>query len=701
MGGLGPYPPLLPGDNDPASAPGQAAVAALSGALGRLLRAGPGAFWGEVLRSEGLHQALESYLAFRRRKHDCLAAEAAAGPLAGVLAPSGPDEELARRVFATYLRMVTPAGGAEGAPSPFEQGAVLYDRWLVDVPKLLDLCVLFGEDNPELCARLVAALFELQPRYRDDLAQASAALAQNLEEVLAGLTAAVAALAGGNGAAAGGAGGSSSSSRTAGRGGGLGDVRDGLRYLLDAFLSLRALLVAAPGLAKSVLGEGDLVRVAHEVDAQFLQGLDRLPADRLDPTARAYRRLVAAEAEALVMDLLRAAYLDPAAGGGGGDASEAGEAFLALLMQLPVAEGDGHGEALLHRVERRFRLTDRIKEAMGAGILRIDDALCDYFSHLLGVPVDLTLPSLGDEAEPPRRAPAAAAPPRSEFSAEQASKIGAVKDVLPDYGDGFLAACLEEHGHNPQAVIAALLDGALSPRLQALDPQLATRPPPAAADRPRAPPPPAHAEPLRKQRVHWESSRVLEDRGATDRAVRSHAAAAQWEDVYEDEYDDSMDALDEANKLVSRGRTRGETQDEREKRKAQGGGGGGKPVPLKTFWVFDGRVYHAPKEGAKEVQAAGTEEASIIAYEEKKAAEEFARYGPGPGPPNYGPGRLPARPEPQGPAGGGGRGSGRGGGGRGGRGGGGGSQRKNVASGKDKNKGKSRKVAAAKKRGGM
>ena len=108
--------------------------------------------------------------------------------------------------------------------------------------------------------------------------------------------------------------------------------------------------------------------------------------------------------------------------------------------------------------------------------------------------------------------------------------------------------------------------------------------------------------------MRWESSRVLEDRGATDRAVRSHAAAAQWEDVYEDEYDDSMDALDEANKLVSRGRTRGETQDEREKRKEKGGGGGGKPAPLKTFWVFDGRVYHAPKEGAKEVQAAGTAE---------------------------------------------------------------------------------------------
>ena len=69
-------------------------------------------------------------------------------------------------------------------------------------------------------------------------------------------------------------------------------------------------------------------------------------------------------------------------------------------------------------MERRFRLTDRIKEAMGAGILRIDDALSDYFSHLLGGPVDLTLPSLGDEAEPPRRAPAAAARERDAAAAE-------------------------------------------------------------------------------------------------------------------------------------------------------------------------------------------------------------------------------------------------------------------------------------------
>lgn len=51
------------------------------------------------------------------------------------------------------------------------------------------------------------------------------------------------------------------------------------------------------------------------------------------------------------------------------------------------------------------------------------------------------------------------------------SYISQIKDVLPDFGDGFLAAALQHFSYNSEQVIHALLEGGLPPELQALNPQ--------------------------------------------------------------------------------------------------------------------------------------------------------------------------------------------------------------------------------------
>ena len=56
--------------------------------------------------------------------------------------------------------------------------------------------------------------------------------------------------------------------------------------------------------------------------------------------------------------------------------------------------------------------------------------------------------------------------------AEQASRVAAIKDLFPDYGEGFLAACLSALGQDPERVINALLEGSLPPQLSALDPAM-------------------------------------------------------------------------------------------------------------------------------------------------------------------------------------------------------------------------------------
>ena len=65
--------------------------------------------------------------------------------------------------------------------------------------------------------------------------------------------------------------------------------------------------------------------------------------------------------------------------------------------------------------------------------------------------------------------------------AQQAAKIGQIREVLPEYGEGFLAACLDAVGQDSERVIHQLLEGSLPPELSRLDPHMPLLPVAAAA----------------------------------------------------------------------------------------------------------------------------------------------------------------------------------------------------------------------------
>lgn len=58
-----------------------------------------------------------------------------------------------------------------------------------------------------------------------------------------------------------------------------------------------------------------------------------------------------------------------------------------------------------------------------------------------------------------------------------------MKDLLPDYGDGFIAACLQQLGGSPERVLNALLEGSLPAPLAGVDTQLTLEAWQTAADR--------------------------------------------------------------------------------------------------------------------------------------------------------------------------------------------------------------------------
>ena len=62
------------------------------------------------------------------------------------------------------LCRVTP-DSSPGFPSPSQQGSLLYNKWWLDVPKLLDIAALYGPSNKSLVGQLLQQLVKLQPKY--------------------------------------------------------------------------------------------------------------------------------------------------------------------------------------------------------------------------------------------------------------------------------------------------------------------------------------------------------------------------------------------------------------------------------------------------------------------------------------------------------------------------------------------------------
>ncbi|CAN6450256.1 unnamed protein product [Victoria cruziana] len=115
----------------------------------------PRQFWKEVVRESSVHDFLDSFLQFRSRWYDFPhhgPKEIVAGVIVGEL-------ELSRRVFMFFLRLSSnkdPGAQSSDSLSPKEHTALLKDRKLLDLPKLLDICAIYCHENKELTRSLVS-----------------------------------------------------------------------------------------------------------------------------------------------------------------------------------------------------------------------------------------------------------------------------------------------------------------------------------------------------------------------------------------------------------------------------------------------------------------------------------------------------------------------------------------------------------------
>ena len=66
--------------------------------------------------------------------------------------------------------------------SPDKFGKIIYEHYLFDIPKLFDLCTLYGSSNHRLLAKMVANIFDKQPCYHDDWRNMVGAIMETLTQ---------------------------------------------------------------------------------------------------------------------------------------------------------------------------------------------------------------------------------------------------------------------------------------------------------------------------------------------------------------------------------------------------------------------------------------------------------------------------------------------------------------------------------------
>ncbi|XP_053324531.1 activating signal cointegrator 1 complex subunit 2 [Spea bombifrons] len=429
-------------------------------------------FWCQVIFDESLQKCLDSYLSNAPRKYD------SNPPLPPTVQQV--QNELHRCVFLTFLRMSTHKESKEHHITPSVFGEILYNNYLFDIPKLMDICVLFGKGNSALLQKMIGNIFQHQPSYYEDLGNSVPTLLQVFNNILeiCGLQ----------------MDGDKAEPQK------LGDQRkttpldmaeeelqDVLLYLCDTSSTLWAFLDIFPAASQTLQKHGFLNRLSSFYELCCPELEDAITKRKFEDKglqAGLWSRLSHSRKKMLEIchTILSNSCLQPILEHRADNIQPYVEEFLEILTSLLP--------------ERRFLCDydELFPVAEDVSLLRqvspsLDETRTTYILH--GVQ--------GSWADSRRPRPCLAPPhtgkvtegayagahqnsqsikePECEGAAaythltdvELDSLVSQVKDLLPDFGEGFILSCLEEYGNDPEKVINNLLEENLTPRLQELD----------------------------------------------------------------------------------------------------------------------------------------------------------------------------------------------------------------------------------------
>ncbi|XP_037863555.2 activating signal cointegrator 1 complex subunit 2 isoform X3 [Chlorocebus sabaeus] len=409
-----------------------------------------------VIFDETLQKCLDSYLRYVPRKFD----EGVAS------APEVVDmqKRLHRSVFLTFLRMSTHKESKDHFISPSAFGEILYNNFLFDIPKILDLCVLFGKGNSPLLQKMIGNIFTQQPSYYNDLDETLPTILQVFSNILqhCGLQ--------GDGA-------STTPQKLEERGRltpsdmSLLELKDIVLYLCDTCTTLWAFLDIFPLACQTFQKHdfcyrllGDLwQRLSHsrkkliEIFHIILNQICLLPI--LESSCDNIQGFIEEFLQIFSSLLQEKRFLRDY------DALFPVAEDISLLQQASSVLDETRTAYILQAVESAWEGVDRRKTTDAKdplvteepnGVTVMAEAVSQASSHL-------------ENSEEEECMGAAAAVGPAVCGVELDSLISQVKDLLPDLGEGFILACLEYYHYDPEQVINNILEERLAPTLSQLD----------------------------------------------------------------------------------------------------------------------------------------------------------------------------------------------------------------------------------------
>ncbi|XP_010478129.1 PREDICTED: activating signal cointegrator 1 complex subunit 2-like isoform X1 [Camelina sativa] len=629
----------------------QRVVDLLNRELSRLLKLNPRDFWREVASDASLHDFLDSFLQFRSRWYD-FPFHGVKGIVAGVIVG---EVELCRRVFMVLYRISSnkdPGARASDSLSLRDHEVLLQDKKLLDLPKLLDICAIYGHENAELTKSLIENAVKSQNWIPESLNMMLSHFLGILHTMHHRCTSSLETLV---------------SSEDHGHKQLHSDLLEVMDFINDGVVSLDAfisaytpavIILACP--VETSYGSDEVLRslvllhdsllpsLHHGFQVLFKDG----DHDSLSDISTSLNML-STRIGSLCWNILDNCYLS-------NDVFNHETSIPAVTKMFPSRVEDPMVRAdiliqtfreisglseqsvdsknrLLQKLEKNYRIIDRLRSLQTAGWLSMEDEQLQYLSMIMLHSAD----TFSMKESPLLLTDGGNTKDLMDGSAVvMQSKISQIKDIFPDYGNGFLAACLEAYNQNPEEVIQRILEGTLHEDLQRLDTSLETMPQPKTAPtlrskdkgkgkliesdtsssaiytgqpitRPSLPASSASSTAVgrfvRKPKDDIPSYKILDARKESDRE-RNAALLAQYE--YDDEYDDSFDDLglsvaesgtEESGAFDNRAGSAGSEPSDAPK-------WGSKKNP--QFYVKDGKNYSYKVAGA--VAVANANEASLI-----------------------------------------------------------------------------------------
>ncbi|KAJ1385474.1 Ubiquitin system component Cue [Sesbania bispinosa] len=468
----------------------QRVVDLLNSELSRLLKLKPKEFWRQVAADTSLHEVLDSYLQFRSRWYD-FPHRGAKGIVAGVIVG---ELDLSRRVFMVLYRISSnkdPGAQPADTLSSRDHGVLLQEKKLLELPKLLDICPIYYHENEELTRLLVRNAFSAQPWIHNNLTTVISHFMGIVSTMHERCSSSLEVL-------------FSSGSPDCHNATFLqADLLEVMDFINDAIVSMDAFASAyEPAVVffscpvEMSYGNEELLSLLARLHDSLIPSLQKgfhiIFADKQDGAMSnilVCLKMLRMRLVKFGWQLLHFCYLSDEVFSDSIPLPAATKMFPANVED-PVIRADilvqtfreinsvssrfqeiHQKETFLQNVERNFNILSRIERLKDSGWIFIDDEQSQYISGILS-----SLKGINKEPH------SAMIPVRSqtlqmdEDAAIIESKISQIRDLFPDYGKGFLAACLEIYDQNTEEVIQRILEGTLHKDLQCLETSLETVP---------------------------------------------------------------------------------------------------------------------------------------------------------------------------------------------------------------------------------